>query len=300
MSSVKQTSYDHTDGFVLSVAGTALVSTNYLTAKYGLKGFNTETFSLLWCSAAATYSLTTVLATGLGHQLMLPAKTAGKIVVLGLVTGIGMLLSWAGLAILSASLAAFIWRFGPVLSILAAALFLRERLTLRELFPGLLMIAGGVVTTVGQWGLVGKGVMLTLLACCLGAVQGLMAKTAVETVHPNVVVFYRVGLSILSIGLWGATVGTLDFRVPPSYWLITLLGAFLGPFASFLLRYRALRYWPLSRVSLVMAIQPLFVLPMQYLVFGELPRGKELLGGCLILAGGLWFTQVHFSRKEAQ
>jgi drug/metabolite transporter (DMT)-like permease len=212
----------------------------------------------------------------------------------------GMLLSWAGLALLSSSVAAFIWRFAPVLTILAGGLFLGERLALRELTPASLMIAGAVVTALGQWELVGGGVILTLLACCLAAVQGLMAKTAVETIHPNVVVFYRVALGVVSIGLWAVAAGKLDFGVAASYWLVTLLGAFLGPCASFLLRYRALRCWPLSRSALVMTVQPLFVLPMEYLTSRELPTGRELLGGFLLLGGALWFAWIHFDGKKAR
>jgi len=42
---------DPLKGFFYALAGSVLVSTNWVTAKYGLRGFNPETFSLVWTSA---------------------------------------------------------------------------------------------------------------------------------------------------------------------------------------------------------------------------------------------------------
>ena len=42
-----------------------MISTNYVTAKHGLKGFNYQTFSVVWTTAAAVYALLIVLGTGL-------------------------------------------------------------------------------------------------------------------------------------------------------------------------------------------------------------------------------------------
>jgi drug/metabolite transporter (DMT)-like permease len=283
-------------GFTLSLAGTFLLSTNFITAKYGLSAFNIETFGLVWCAAAAGYSLLAVLLSGHGQDLRLPRALVGRMTILGLASGAGMLLTWGGLSLLTSSLSSFLWRFAPLLTILASAVFLDERLMPMELAPAALMIAGGVVATFGRWELVAAGVVLTLLACCLGAVQGLLAKVAVATTHPNVVVFYRVAVGLLAIAAWGLATGRLDFRVGRSYWIVTLLGALLGPCASFLLRYRALQCWSLSHATLVVAVQPLFVVPMAYLALDELPSTVELLGGTLILAGLFWLVRIHFSR----
>jgi len=287
---------DFFKGFFWSLAGTIVVSTNFVTAKYGLEGFNVETFSLVWTSAAAVYSLFIVLAMGYREQLALPGYTISKIVLLGLVTGAGMLLFWAGLAQLDPLFAAFISRFTPILTILLSAVFLGERLMVRELSPAVLMVLGSLLSAIGQWHIVGIGMILILLSCCSGAIQNLMAKMVVNAVHPNVLVFYRVGIGALVIALWTLSVGKANFDVQLPYWSATLLGAFLGPCASHLLTYRAFRYWGLSRATLVMTVQPLFILPMAYLAFGKLPTQKELLGGFMILAGAFWFTWIHFMK----
>jgi drug/metabolite transporter (DMT)-like permease len=281
-------------GFLYSLAGTFFVSTNYITAKYALNGFNPETFSLIWTSAAAVYTFIIVIFTGHSKKMTISAHNIGKTALLGLATGVGMIVSWAGLARLDPSFAAFLWRFAPVLIIVLSALFLDERLLFKELGPIAIMIIGGCLSVVGRWNIVGTGIILSLFGCCAFAVQMLMAKMVVADIHPNVLVFYRVGIGALVIALWTFLTGKADFSVKTSYWLVTFSGAFLGPCLSFILTFQSYRYWGLSRSTIVRTAQPLFVLPMAYLFLGKLPAENELLGGCVILAGALWFAWIHF------
>ncbi len=209
-------------------------------------------------------------------------------VLLGLTTGVGMILSWAGLARLDPALAAFLWRFHPAFAIALGVVVLRERLTRTEALAVLVMIAGGAVSTVGRWNIVGLGAILTLLACLSAAVQMLIAKSRAHEVPPNVLVFYRVGIGALVIASWVFSTGKADFDVPSRYWYVTFLGAFLGPCASFLLTFRSYRYWDLSRASIVRTTQPLFVLPLAYAALGTVPGLRSVLGGCLILVGAVW------------
>ncbi len=218
-------------------------------------------------------------------------------VLLGVATGVAMILAWTALSRLDPTFSAFLWRFQPVIAITLSFLFLKERLTAAEIAAGAVMISGGLLSTVGRWNVVGTGVVLTLVACCAVAVQMLIAKARVHEIHPNILVTYRVGVASVVILLWCLVTGRIDFEVRASYWYVTLLGAFLSPCASFLLTFRSYRYWDLSRSSVVRTVQPLFVLPMAYAVFRKLPVGKELIGGGLIMAGAFWLAWIHFRRR---
>jgi drug/metabolite transporter (DMT)-like permease len=165
MNSNTHTQSNFLKGFLYALAGTFFVSTNYITAKYALQGFNPETFSLIWTAAAAVYSYIIILITDKRRYLTIPAQTISRTIVLGIATGIGMILSWAGLARLDPSFAAFLWRFAPVLIILFSAIFLNERLSIIELGPIAIMILGGVLSAIGRWDVVGIGITLSLLAC---------------------------------------------------------------------------------------------------------------------------------------
>ncbi len=283
-------------GFFYALGGTLLVSTNYITAKYALKGINPETFSFMWTSAASIYAFLIVLLTGKYGELSIPRNSTLSIATLGLSTGAGMILAWSGLSMLDASFASFLWRFSPVLIIVLSSIVLGERLRMIEVVPITAMVLGGAITTVGRWHVVGTGVVLTLTGCVAVAIQMLVVKVNVNRIHPNILVFFRVSLAAVVIGFWSLITGKLDFDVGISYVLVTLLGAFFGPCASFLLTFRSYRYWDLSRSSILLTGQPLLVIPMAYLAFGKLPTGFELLGGSIILGGAFCLVWLHRSR----
>lgn len=286
-------SRDSMRGFLYALGGTFLVSTNYITAKYGLKGFNPETFSLVWTVAASCYALIVVIISGKSRQLVIPKKRIRSILVLGVATGSGMILAWSGLSLLDPSLASFLWRFSPVLIIILSVFILGERVRLIEAVPIGIMVLGGAMTTLGRWHIVGTGVVLTLLGCVAVAIQMIVVKLNVREIHPNVLVFYRVSLAALIILLWSSVTGRLHFEISVPHLTVTLLGAFLGPCASFLLTFRSYRYWELSRSSIVLTAQPLLVLPMAALAFGKLPTGMELAGGFIILGGAFMLVLLH-------
>ena len=284
-------------GFFFSLIATVLLSTNYVTGKYALQGFNPWTFSVIWCSAAATYSLIIVLFTGGLKDLVLPKRAFRAMLYLGLVTAGAMLLSWWGLSMLDPAFYAFLFRFYPVLTILLAAIFLSEKLPRRLFAPAALMIAGGILSTVGRWHIVALGMCLTLVACCMAALTSLIVKIKVFEIRTNVMVFYRVFIAAVVVALVVLATGKADFNVAGKYWAVILLGAFLGPCLAHVLMFRSYAYWDLSLSSIVYTAQPLLVIPLAYAVLGRLPAGMELVGGLIILAGAFWLALAHRQDK---
>jgi drug/metabolite transporter (DMT)-like permease len=286
---------DNTKGFLFALAGTILVSTNYVTAKHGLTGFNPYTFSMIWTVSATCYAFVIILLSGSIKDLILPRHLILRMFMLGFATGIGMILGWAGLALLDPSFASFLWRFGPALTIIASYVVLREKMSAWEVLPFAVMLIGGVISTISVWHAIATGVVLTLLACVATAIQMLLAKKSITALHPNTLVFYRVGGAAVTITLYTLLINKVEFSGNISHWAATLSGAFLGPCCSFLLTFRSYRYWSLSRSSIILTIQPLFVLPMAYIAFGKIPTVLQLIGGAIILAGALWLARLHKS-----
>ncbi len=285
-------------GLLYSLGGAMLLSTNFITAKYGLKGFNPETFSFVWTTAAAIYSFAIAIAVKSSRSQIFPRKNMMAMAALGITTGICMIMTWSGLAILDPVFSSFLWRFLPVLTIIAGILFLKERLSKKEFFAMFIMLSGSLCCVAGRWEIVGTGVILTLLAGCAGAAQLLIAKTQTHRVHPNILVAYRVGIGAAITGIWVFSTGKADFSVDSSYWYVTLFGAFLGPCASFHLIFRSYSYWSLSQSSILLTMQPLLVLPLAYLFLGSFPTVKELSGGGIILSGAFWLSYLQLSKRE--
>ena len=284
--------YNPLKGFLYSLAATVAISTNYVTAKYSMgagvegAGFNPETFSLVWTTSAAVFAF--IIASGSGgvRKLAVPRSSVRGVLLLGGLTGVGMLLSWESVDHLEdPSFVAFLWRFTPVLTILLGAVFLRERLTVAEIVAVAVMVAGGCLATFGDIEKLGIGVLLAMLACVAAALQRFVAKLHAAAIHPSTLVFYRVGIGAVVIAVYAFALGRVHLDVPLRYWLVMMLGAFLGPCLSFQFAFRAYRCWDLARVSIVQTTEPLFVLPQSLLVLNRIPAGNELRGGCVIMAG---------------
>ena len=283
-------------GLLYSFGGVILLSSNFITAKYALNGFNPETFSVVWTSAAAIFSFAIALAGKSSRTQIVPRQNMKAMIALGAITGIGMVLTWNGLARLDPVFSSFLWRFFPIMAILAGVIFLKEKLSKYEIIAMLVMLAGSIWSVKGRWDMVGPGVILTMLAGFAAAAQLLIVKSLTNFVHVNVMVAYRVGIGAGITAAWALANRSLNFNVELSYWYITLLGAFLGPCASFLLTFRAYRYWNLSQSSIVLTVQPLLVLPLASFFLGTFPTEKELTGGLVILLGAFWLALVQIRK----
>ena len=291
---------DPLKGFLYSLMSTILLSTNFITAKYALEGFNPETFTLLWTLSASIYSLILIFFTNKIKKIFLPGKIHNKIMLIGLVTGIGMILGWSGLARLDPSFASFIARFRPVTTIILSFIFLKERFIAREIIPILIIITGAFVSTIGRWDTIGVGMILVLLSATMASVQMLIAKMTVN-IHrvPSIILsFYRVFIAFMIILFWNLITCKMKFDVQSNYYHVTFLGALLGPCLSWILMYASYSYWDLSRSSIIFMAQPLFVLPMAYFFLGRLPATRGLYGGFLIIIGAFWLTWIQLSERR--
>jgi drug/metabolite transporter (DMT)-like permease len=289
---------DPVKGFLYSLGGAILVSTNFITVKYALRGFDPETFSLVWTTAAAIYAFGIAAAGKESREQIFPKHAMKGMIGFGTCTALAMILAWKGLSTLDTAFASFLWRFFPVLTIFSGVLFLKERLSKKELLAMAIMLLGGLSSVVGRWEVVGAGVTLTILACLAAAGQLLIAKSYVHKVHPNILVAYRLGIGSILIACWVFVTGAASFAVEVRYWYVTLLGAFLGPCASFLLTFRAYRYWTLSQSSLILTAQPLLVLPLAYIFLGTVPTSREIVGGCIILSGAFWLAFMQLTKAR--
>ena len=286
-------------GLFFSLLGTFLVSTNFVTAKYALSGFNPLTFSLIWCSAATFYTLIIIYLTKQSKNLILPTSARLPIILMGVLTGIGMLLGWQGLAILDPTFVAFLKRLEPVLVILLSFLYLKERLLMGEMIALILIAVGGVYSVFGRWEMIGEGILLILLSSVATALQLVIAKTSIQNASPLILVFYRIGIATGTIAIWTISSGGVNFNVESRYWAVTLLGALLGPCLSFLCTFNAYRYWELARSTIVLMLQPLFALVLAIVFLRQFPTWQELAGGIIILVGSMSFIRQYLRQKTS-
>ncbi len=288
-------------GILLATGGTFFLSTNFVTAKIALRGFNPEAFTLIWTGAAAIYSFLIIIIQGKPAQLKLPLTSVKKILLLGLLTGLGQIFTFTGLSLLNPTFQSFLFRSQPLISMVFGILILGESMRRSELSPILLMIAGGVITTLGRWEIVGTGVIFTLLAALMVSGQFLTAKERSNNLTHMTLVFYRAAIGTLVIAVWVFGAGRANFaQAEFQHWGFTFFGAFLGPTLSFVLNFKSYKYLDLVRQSEALALQPVFVFILAGIFLGDLPTLKESIGGVLILIGSAWLISVHYQTHRSR
>ena len=288
-------------GLVLSLAGTALLATNFITAKHGANeetGFGSSSFTVIWTLGCSIWAMTYLLLSGNRTSLRLPVKDLFPVIMLGVCTGAGMIFAWAGLVLMDPSFNAFMWRMMPVMGMLLGVIFLKERLAWMDVLPVMVMLAGGLVGTWGRCEAVGLGLLYTVAGALLFAIQLFIGKLQSGKLDEVALVFYRSFFALIVVTGWTFATGRQHFSVGPSIWFATMLGSFLGPFLGFICMFRSYRYWGLSRSSMVMSVQPLVVLPLAVIVLGAFPEGRELLSGSIILAGAFWLGWVQLNSRN--
>lgn len=291
-----------TRGFILALLATIFLACNYVTAKYGLidplhpelGGFNPETLSVTWMGAATIYAFIWACVSRQGKMLVLRGRPLRWMIMLGVANAVCQFTMWQGLQRLDPSFAAFLGRFAPMLAIVMGVFILGDRLGAWEWVAVGAMILGGFWSSAGSYRIEWLGIALSLVSAFFSAMQWPLAKIGGKGVPGVAMNFYRVGVAAVAVTAWAVVSSTLDFSTAqPRHWIVTLLGSLIGPFLSYLLMFRSYDYWNISRSAIVWTIQPLIVMPMAYIVFGQVPTGAKLVGGLITIAGAFWLAWLH-------
>lgn len=279
----------HNKGFIYAFFGMLLLTASFINNKFLLSLFNPTTFGLIWALFSAVQIFALIIIQNKSKEIInTPPPVKKTLVLVGILHGVGVLLTWMGLSHLSPSVASLIWRFLPVLMLILGVSFLGEIFYIREIWPIAVMIFGAFLSVSVSWDELGLGVILTIIACFITAVQMAVVKKAVESISPELLILFRNLLGSLTIGTYGLLTQSLNFQVAPYAWPIIFLGAFIGETITFLFFFRSYQFWDLSRTGLVRTSEPIFVILWSYLIFGTFPQGQQLLGGVIILIGAFW------------
>jgi drug/metabolite transporter (DMT)-like permease len=215
-------------------------------------------------------------------------------VVLLAITGVVMfnLFFMYGLARVPASRGSLIMALNPAVTLLGAALFLRERLTRRKVY-GIALALFGVVIVLGHGnplnlfrGSVGIG-ELVLFGCPVSwAANTLIAKRMLPD------------LSAIAATTWSALIGTVVFALIVAFggnlawphvsvrtWsAIVFLGIF-GTAVALVLFYGGVRAIGPARTSVFINLVPVFAVALGVLLLGEPLEFAMVAGGALVIAG---------------
>lgn len=176
---------------------------------------------------------------------------------------------------------AFLYRTVTVFTIIFAAIFLKEKITVSKWVLAALIVVGSYFLLYEDGKLLlSLGALYTLaMAAAAALIANVLIKHTISKMHPDLsgAVVQVVATTALLSMAWATQVLEM-----PINWGMVLVGGLLA-FAQIILRNRAYAVASASYVSMIYALSPLFVTVLSYLFLQEKLSWLELAGGAIII-----------------
>jgi drug/metabolite transporter (DMT)-like permease len=223
------------------------------------------------------------------------------LVLIGIIGGgIAFWMFFSGLKLTTAGRAAFIHKTLPVYAVVLAFIFLKEKITKKQLIAIGVMLAGLILiefTNISSEMRIGD--LLVLSATILWAIETTLSKKAMLENESNWVVtfsrmFFGAVVLFAIIFLLGKTSLLLTLS-PQQLLYIFISGVFL--FFYVLTFYWGLKYINLSKASTILLIAPVISLVLGFVWLGEEILILQLIGSALILIGAYFIARTKSERR---
>lgn len=291
---------DSRRGAALALAAAALAAVFLLAYQAANQSAPREVVVLAMLGCAALFNGGLAAALPRGARSHVSRKTTVVTILVFAVLTIGGNFGVAGaLPRLGPGLTGTILQVQIFLVAIGGRLFLGEGITRWFLLGAAMAFAGFVVLGLhgaGDAHVDPVGVAFALLGALSFAGILLWTRGAIRRIEPVFVNVARLVLAVVVLAfLPGQVDGLLALSAP--VWLMIVLAAALGPFASRLCLMFAARHLSASRTKLITLVSPVLAFALEWVVLGEPPSAREVGGGALILAGVLVPT-VARAREE--
>ncbi|MFW3147109.1 MAG: DMT family transporter [Thermoplasmatota archaeon] len=247
------------------------------------------------------------LMLGISHLLIigtiLPRESLYVYLMLGLSGVVGLalgdgLLMWAHVTI-GPRLSMLIMSMVPVVTTSVAWFLLSETIEPLKIFAMVVVIAGVSWVILERGGRSGMfkvtvfGILLGIGGMLGQAIQLLIAKGALDSMEGSNPALSATYIRILwgTGAIWLVSLNryrirkSLDAFRDRKFMTYTMLGTTVGPFLGVWASYVAIEYTKIGIASTLMALAPLFMIPISFLVFKERPTVRAVLGTLVALAG---------------
>jgi len=224
----------------------------------------------------------------------------GYLLAIGIIGGgLAFLLYFTGLKFTTAGRAAFLHKTLPIYVTIFAYLFLKEKVSKKQLYSLLIMFAGTlaiVSATISPsflWENPGFGDMLIIGATILWAVENTIAKKALLKGSNFIVSFARMFFG--SMVLFGVVVLTGNIGAVFALTQMQILSLMVSTailFGYVFFWYWSLKYINVSKAASLLLLSPVISLVLGIILFGETVPMLQLAGSILILIGARYMISV--------
>ena len=171
----------------------------------------------------------------------------------------------------------------PVLTAFLEPILLKSRFEVVHLFMGALVMAGVyfLVPAINFGDQMTQGALFGLLSALIYSLRNLLLKRQVNTTNGSILMFYQVLVTVILL-----IPVPIIYRAEAvvSQWPYLLGLAVLTTAVGHTLFLSSFRHFSITTASIISGIQPVYGIIIAFFLLGEVPSGRSVIGGLLIIS----------------
>lgn len=276
---------DKQKGVLFAVLGSLMFGLSPVFVRLVLDYVNVATMNLLFTLFA---SLCFVVAFVVFRKAAYFRSIIGnwrKVGLISLFSAAGSLLYTYGILLYGPVNATFLVQFTVAFTILFGITFFKERFTWLEGAGILVAVVGVFVLAYGNLSLETVGTLVLLGAALFFASANTLSKAYVKNVSPVALAGGNSMFVFLFIAIFAVLSGRLETAFPSETILYAFLGSVTGVVLSFVLFFKALEVYAVSKTATIRTIEPFLTAIFSFAILALIPTANQLVGGVLIVIG---------------
>jgi len=271
-------------GVLFAVSASLMFGLSPVFVRLTLDFVNVETMNVLF-TAVASLCFVALFAAFKGVHFRSILGNWRKVALMSLLSAAGSMLFTYGISLYGPVNAAFLIQFTAVFTILFGVAVFKERFTRLEAVGILLAVVGVFVLAYGDLSLEIVGTAVLLGAALLFASANSLSKVYVEKVNPVALAGGNSMFMFLFIFAYAVLAGKLETAFPSETVVYAALGSLTGVVLSFILFFKALQVFEVSKAATIRTIEPFLTAIFSFAILALAPTANQLLGGALIVVG---------------
>lgn len=270
---------------MFSVLTSLMLGFNPVLMVLVLELVNVETMNVVWTGLSSVcFVLFFVLTKKTSHLLAIFRnwKKLGSLALLGTA---GFLLYAYGILLSGPVTAGFLLQFTAVFTILFGVLFLKERFTRQEGVGVFVAMAGVFVLAYGHFDMELVSTVAVLCAAVLFACSNMFSKIYVKNINPLSLAGSNSLFVFVFMFTYSVLFGKLQVEIPTVVFAYSLVGSFVGGVLGFILFFKALEVYEVSKVASIRTAEPFLTAIFSFAILALSPTFNQFIGGILIVVG---------------
>jgi drug/metabolite transporter (DMT)-like permease len=276
---------DRQRGVLFAVSASLMFGLSPVFVRLVLDFVNVETMNVLFTVFA---SLCFVVAFGVFRKAAYFRSIFGswrRVGLMSLFSAAGSLLFTYGIFLYGPVNAAFLVQFTAVFTILFGVVFFKERFSRLEAVGIVVAVVGVFVLAYGNLSLEVVSTLVLLGAALLFASANSLSKAYVKNVNPVALAGGNSMFMFLFIFAFAVLTGKLETAFPSVTLVYAFLGSVTGVVLSFVLFFKALQVYAVSKTATIRTIEPFLTAIFSFVILALPTTVNQLVGGVMIVIG---------------